>query len=386
MRLIYFFLFFLPSTFANAQKLELNEILQKKIKNYRSEGLGKSQGLKFSITYPASYSLEDINNANVVKGFSSPRQDLMYIVGINKMEQKITKSESANMLSRQNMELTISLVNSSSKFISYRGNFQLSGLDAAYVDFNTTIEGMNSYSRMYFIIHDNYFVSINFYVFLDEKTLSVDKQRINDYQELFDKISATFKIDAAKFSELSIIEKVKEIKQDIIPTDKNVNNSQWLSNIYRNTKYKFRVSFPDNWEYDNGTSKSTLARALNREKAAVISVLVTVNKNYQESIGEIDSSSYYKYFQEIASLQNTIPKNFKIEKGTLNNFPAQIIQFTSQQSSGTKSYAYLSKQIHCRIGYNLYVISLNLPVSDWSEDMSVTFDRVIESFKFEIVY
>ena len=57
-------------------------------------------------------------------------------------------------------------------------------------------------------------------------------------------------------------------------TNRNTENNEWKKNVYRNKYYKFRVEFPKGWEYDDGTSKSTLARSLNRNMSATISVFV----------------------------------------------------------------------------------------------------------------
>ena len=67
---------------------------------------------------------------------------------------------------------------------------------------------------------------------------------------------------------------IDSIKKSILETDKSPENSEWRENVYRNKKYKFRMVFPKDWVYDNGTTKHTVARAINKKDGATISILV----------------------------------------------------------------------------------------------------------------
>jgi ubiquitin-protein ligase len=188
----------------------------------------------------------------------------------------------------------------------------------------------------------------------------------------------------------TLLSQVEELKKTIPETNRNSDNDDWQDNVYRNRFYKFRVEFPKNWEYDKGTTKTTIARALNREYAAAISVTVThlpdKPKNPNNIFESASMNDYEMQFNELLAIQNTKAENFKIEKGALNNFPAYIIQFTSKVSSGTKSYIYISKQIQCYYESKIYQININLPEDMYDSAMNIFYNRVINSFNFEISY
>lgn len=183
---------------------------------------------------------------------------------------------------------------------------------------------------------------------------------------------------------------IESYKKTIPETNQDPKNAKWRNNVYRNKFYKFRVEFPKGWEYDNGTTKSTLARALNREYAAAISATVThlpdLPKNSNNIFESMPAQDYPRQFNELLALQNTKAENLSIEKGALNNFPAYVIDFTSKVSSGTQSYIYQSKQIQCYYDGKIYQVNLNLPIDLYDTQMERDFNRVVNSFNFEIAY
>lgn len=178
----------------------------------------------------------------------------------------------------------------------------------------------------------------------------------------------------------------------IPPTNRELRNNEWRENVYRNKFYKFRVEFPKGWEYDNGTSKTTLARSLNRSLGATISVFVSHLGESEKAlyandiIKSISKDLYTKNFKQGFALQNTKPENIDIKAGALNNFPAYLISFTTLESSGQKSYKFISKQIHCYQNGLLYQLALNISVDDFDSSVNKLFERTIESFNFENAY
>ena len=187
------------------------------------------------------------------------------------------------------------------------------------------------------------------------------------------------------FSEMTPKEKVDDVNKDMIDTDKNQALQEWQNNLYRNNKYKFRIEFPKKWEYAPGASKNTLAQALNRRKAAVIGVAVTERQSGFTEIQDSELKDYGKKLNEILALQNQEAKNLKIQKGTLNNFPAHIMQYSTILSSGTMSDEYFVKQIQCIYDSKQYIITIRVVLDEWNKEMSNIFDRVVHSFVFEIV-
>ena len=186
-------------------------------------------------------------------------------------------------------------------------------------------------------------------------------------------------------------EEIQDYKKTIPATNKEPENDIWNRNVYRNNFYKFRVEFPKGWEYDNGTTKSTLARALNRESGAAFSVTVSHLPDKPTNPNDITESysttdQFEKYLNEALALQNTKAENFKIQKGYLNNFPAYLIEFTHVVSAGARTYTYLGKQVQCYNDSKIYQVNLNLPLDEYDNEMNKLYHRVVESFNFEIVY
>ena len=183
---------------------------------------------------------------------------------------------------------------------------------------------------------------------------------------------------------------IDSIKGTIADTDKSPENNEWNGNIYRNKKYKFRVEFPRNWEYDAGTTKHTVARAINKKDGVTISILVqhlSEKAKSSNNIFENESEADFKNALEIMGpLQKKKFANFEIKKGYLNNFPAYICSMTQTVLSGDREFAYLTKQIKSYCDSKIYQITLNIPLSLYSYRYNSLFTRVIDSFNFEIAY
>ncbi|MFN4812029.1 MAG: PsbP-related protein [Bacteroidota bacterium] len=175
------------------------------------------------------------------------------------------------------------------------------------------------------------------------------------------------------------------------PTDKNLENDHWDSEVYRNSKYHFQLQFPKGWEYDRGTSSKTLARALNRKKGISISVTVVHLTYNPEDPNDISKSNTLeniqsKFIDELLALNNTTRENIQIQNGFLNNYPAYIYEFTSQQSSGNQSYQFYFKQVQCFFNSKIYQLNFSIPIELYDSEMETIFNRVIHSFKFDFTY
>lgn len=188
-----------------------------------------------------------------------------------------------------------------------------------------------------------------------------------------------------------LVSKIEEVKKSIPETNKAQENNEWNGNVYRNRFYQFRVEFPKGWEYDNGTSKITLARALERSKSVAISVTVkhlpTQVKNPNNIFESTANEDHEKLINKMLEIQNMKPVvNFKIEKGYLNNFPAYFISFSSETKSGTTIYKMYSKQIQCYCNSKIYQVNMNIPENMYDAQMETIYSRVYNSFNFEIAY
>src|SRR5688572_28572704 len=61
------------------------------------------------------------------------------------------------------------------------------------------------------------------------------------------------------------IEAFRRFSKSTPETDQSYTNDIWHVSIYRNKNYHLRIPFPVGWEYDNGMSSNTLARAIDRQ-------------------------------------------------------------------------------------------------------------------------
>jgi len=183
---------------------------------------------------------------------------------------------------------------------------------------------------------------------------------------------------------------VDDYKKSIPETIKGSETEEWNDNVYRNKIYKFRVEFPKNWEFDKGTAKHTVARAINRNYVAVIAVTIMhlpdQPKNPNNIIESTSAAEYKAEFNKLLSLQNTKAENLNIKEGSLNNFPAYIIDFTHKASSGTQTEIFKTIQIQSYYNSIIYQITLNVPTDKFDSEINLIFNRVLNSFNFELAY
>jgi len=67
------------------------------------------------------------------------------------------------------------------------------------------------------------------------------------------------------------------------PADKDAVNQQIIGNLYRNTKYKFRIKFPEHWVIKNGDGPNILVKATHDASTILLWV-----KDTGAKIGDID--------------------------------------------------------------------------------------------------
>lgn len=171
-------------------------------------------------------------------------------------------------------------------------------------------------------------------------------------------------------------------------TNKDPQNNEWNKNVYRNKLYKFRIEFPIGWEYDAGTSSTTLARSLDRTIGATISVLVSHTAEHEKPsnpnniVASIPVTTYKNDINKVMASLNTKAENLKVEIASLNKFPAYLVSYTAKPSAD-KSYTFLFQQIHCFHNGLLYQISMSIPNDFYSSDIELLYESTIKSFYFE---
>ena len=160
---------------------------------------------------------------------------------------------------------------------------------------------------------------------------------------------------------------------------------EWKVNKYRNFKHKFRIEFPENYSYDNGTTINTVARSYNKQFGVTFSVLVietNLKNDYPSDITKIQSVESVKS-EFINNDKNLEFNNLKVESCFLNNYPAYCMFSTKIIKSGQMKINYSSVQIKCLKDNKIYQISLNMPTDLWNVEYENLYNRVIGSFNFE---
>lgn len=187
------FSFFTMKT--HAQSSEIKEFQSNKTKVFIGNGLPKSKGLKFSLKYPASYKLENIGNDVIVKGFLNEINGSMFFIGVVKKDEIISYEDKENILSKENMRYAISALDNNYQYLDYKKNILIDGKDASYLEYFAKIsENTRSYFRQYFIISDDYLITISFGIpLLPKSTIEQTKTKFNNYKPLFDLVVGTFK-------------------------------------------------------------------------------------------------------------------------------------------------------------------------------------------------
>lgn len=113
---------------------------------------------------------------------------------------------------------------------------------------------------------------------------------------------------------------------DFVRTDKNPEFSEIVENLYRNTKYNFRIKFPEGWEIKPGDGPNILQKAVkgNHSISIAIKELPTGFNNEKLTIKDVFTLKEFenKLFDE--SFLQKYPKTKIIDSGEtkINNLPA----------------------------------------------------------------
>ena len=223
---------------SKAQIAELKEFQQKKTKTFISNGEGRSKGLKFSMQYPASYEISDVNGPDIVKGFSNNVTGEHYIILILKHDKELSLEGKKHVLSQENLEKVVRTVSSSSsEFLSYKNDFSIFGFPSAYIEFKVPFDEFNLFHRNYSIEVNNYSVIISFVVPLQKKLTSIEARGIfKTYNSFFTLAVNTFKPINVKKDNKDVdfnLQEYLKYKDKVPETDKSKSNESWVNELYR---------------------------------------------------------------------------------------------------------------------------------------------------------
>jgi len=177
---------------------------------------------------------------------------------------------------------------------------------------------------------------------------------------------------------------------DAFETDRSDTNEIIDGEIYRNTKYKFSIKFPQNWSIEKGQQQNVVVKAIQADSGKTITVVVMENKLVKMSEKPKLTDSLIKKMKEDLisdfAIQNVVPKNITINDGYLHNFPAHIMTFTVINKTGEEEFEYKIKNIQTVVNGIFYQLSFSSPTFLMTREDENLQRNVTNSFKFELKY
>ncbi|MEX2234694.1 MAG: PsbP-related protein [Cyclobacteriaceae bacterium] len=107
------------------------------------------------------------------------------------------------------------------------------------------------------------------------------------------------------------------------PADKNPINEEIVDNLYRNTKYQFRIKFPESWEIKKGDGPNILVKASNGEGSS-INIYV---KDLGIELGDIDELISIEEWASSVAEKFPTAKVLSKKEVHLDNRKAYFIQY-----------------------------------------------------------
>jgi hypothetical protein len=191
-----------------------------------------------------------------------------------------------------------------------------------------------------------------------------------------------------KSTAISKEEKIKDTDKVAPPAVRNPGDEEWLDNVYRNKKYKFRMAFPKGWELAAGSSEKVLAQALYKENGTVISVSVGELKAKSDETKDIfsvmDEATAKEKFVDVYNTGHQKVIDYKIKKGSLSHLNAYIVETSFTTASSKDGMVYKIKQLIAISGGKTYIVAINMPEQLWNDSNKFIFSIVLESFVFEL--
>lgn len=166
---------------------------------YTSDGSGKSQGLKFSIKYPQSYSSKEGERPHIARKFSSGGEKCDIVITILKLPEAPSASEKKDALSKSSL---LEMVPSTAKALTATDGLIIDGEPAGFIEHYMNRKAnageqtvtIRAYSRVYCIFYKDYLIQISFGVGSTTANDASLKARFDNYKFLFSYVINSFVI------------------------------------------------------------------------------------------------------------------------------------------------------------------------------------------------
>jgi hypothetical protein len=173
---------------------------------------------------------------------------------------------------------------------------------------------------------------------------------------------------------------------DFTIIDKSPENEKIVGSQYQNTKYKFRFSVPDGWDYYPPGAAHTIVKV--GQKRMGISMIVSVFpydnpdlKHFQHTQQEMDD--LLSAGRPAMRSLNIEPTKVELEKTFLYNHPAYTTWVEYINKGAGIEIEYISITTQCVMYGGLYNIIIMLPKQLWTEEMANRVMNSINSFRFD---
>jgi hypothetical protein len=173
---------------------------------------------------------------------------------------------------------------------------------------------------------------------------------------------------------------------DFTIIDKSPENEKIVGSQYQNTKYKFRFSVPDGWDYFPPGAAHTIVKV--GQKRMGVSMIVSVFpydnpdlKHFQHTRQEMDD--LLSAVRPAMRSQNIEPTKVELEKTFLYNHPAYTTWVEYINKGAGIEIEYISLTTQCVMYGGLYNIIIMLPKQLWTEEMANRVMNSINSFRFD---
>jgi hypothetical protein len=170
-----------------------------------------------------------------------------------------------------------------------------------------------------------------------------------------------------------------------VAIEKNIEHSEITGNMYRNTKYHFRIKFPDAWEIKTGDGLHIVQKAVNENSTISVSVhQLEIGKNQGfSSIKDLGSS------KEVSEIMTEGAKekfsNVKIvDSGEIkiDNEPAYWIEYSTTGQVLDRVISMTNLTYMLAKNDTMYIISGGTATSDFAKTKPI-FQRAVSTFVLE---
>jgi hypothetical protein len=178
-----------------------------------------------------------------------------------------------------------------------------------------------------------------------------------------------------------IIKNYRSNEVSLIPTNKNQENSIVIGNLYRNTKYNFRIKFPEGWDITDGDGPNVVQKAY-KDNRSINIIIKEFSSGVDSKLLINDIYSLEDIKDEVISSYGSDARVLDAGETFLDNKPVLWVKYAMTYSAldvkveGTFTQYYL---LHNKI---LYLITAGSTSDDFNK-AEAEFTKTISTFVIE---